>query len=71
MSRGVGGEQARKELNRRLASAPILAYPDPKKTLKLDANSSGVGIGAWLSREQVGMERVIAYGSQTLPKGER
>ena len=59
------------ELKRRLVSAPILAYPDPKKTFILDTDASGVGIGAVLSQEQDGGERVIAYGSRTLTKEER
>ena len=68
---GLEQETAWQGLKRRLVTAPVLAYPDPKKPYILDTDASGVGIGAVLSQDQDGRERVIAYGSRTLTKEER
>ena len=68
---GPDQEAAWQGLKGKLISAPVLAYPDPKKPYILDTDASGVGIGAVLSQEQDGKERVIAYGSRTLTKEER
>ena len=59
------------ELKKRLVSAPILGYPRLQGKYILDTDASGYGIGAVLSQEQDGQERVIAYGSRTLSKAER
>ena len=64
-------EEARLELQKRLLTAPILAYPDPSAEFILDTDASGYGIGAVLSQVQNGKERVIAYGSKSLTKEER
>ena len=57
-------------LRDRLISAPILAYPDFTKSFILDTDASGYGMGAVLSQEHDGVERVIAYGSKTLKRNE-
>jgi len=54
-----------------LTSAPILVYPDYSKPFMLDTDASQEGIGAVLSQEYDGQERVVAYASQTLSKAER
>jgi transposase InsO family protein len=55
-----------------LTSAPILAYPLPNAApFVLDCDASNFAIGAVLSQEQRGQERVIAYYSKTLNRAER
>ncbi|KAG8199258.1 hypothetical protein JTE90_003683 [Oedothorax gibbosus] len=54
-----------------LTSAPILAYPEPDRMFILDTDASKEGIGAVLSQEVDGKERVIAYFSKSLSKPER
>ena len=64
-------QQAFEELRRRLVTAPILGYPDPQLTYILDTDASDVGVGAVLSQEQEGVERVIAYFSKMLTPAEK
>ena len=64
-------QAAFEKLKASLMSAPILAYPDPHKTFILDTDASDAGIGAVLSQEEAGYERVIAYASRALTKQER
>ena len=54
-----------------MMSAPVLGYPDPALRYTLDTDASNVGVGAVLSQEQNGVERVIAYYSKTLAPPER
>ncbi|GFV58535.1 retrovirus-related Pol polyprotein from transposon 17.6 [Trichonephila clavipes] len=54
-----------------LTSAPILAYPEIGKQFILDTDASHESIGALLSQEIDGQERVIAYFSKCLSKPER
>ncbi|GFX61087.1 retrovirus-related Pol polyprotein from transposon opus [Trichonephila clavipes] len=54
-----------------LTSAPILAYPEIGKQFILDTDASHKNIGAVLSQEIDGQERVIAYFSKCLSKPER
>ncbi|GFQ77335.1 retrovirus-related Pol polyprotein from transposon opus [Trichonephila clavata] len=49
-----------------LTSAPILAYPEAGKQFILDTDASHESIGAVLSQEIYGQERVIAYFSKCL-----
>ena len=64
-------EAAWMELKHKLTSTPVLAYPDRNSTFVLDTDASDCGIGAVLSQEIDGDERVISYGSQVLTKQER
>ena len=58
-------------LKLRLCSTPVLAFPDFSLPFILDTDASQSGIGAVLSQEQGGEEKVIAYASRTLTKAER
>lgn len=64
-------QRALDQLKIGLTTAPVLAYPDPNKLFILDTDASDVGIGAVLSQEQEGLERVVAYASRALTKQER
>ena len=58
----------------RLSSAPVLALPDYTDSAEpfiLDVDAGGFGIGAVLSQQQDGVERVISYGSARLTKVQR
>ena len=47
-------------------SAPILAFADLTKPVKLHTNASAIGLGAVLYQEQDGKDRVIGYASRDL-----
>ena len=64
-------QAALEALKEKLVNAPILAYPRQQGTFFLDCDASNVAIGAVLSQEQDGVERVIAYGSKALSAAER
>jgi len=64
-------ENAFAVLKQRLTSAPVLVFPDYTKTFILDTDASNEGIGAVLSQEHDGQERVVAFASCTLSKAER
>ena len=49
----------------------ILAYPRDEGRYVLDTDTSNLGIGAVLSQEQDGEERVITYLSRSLTKEEK
>ena len=55
-------------LRRALTSPPILANPDFSKPFILDCDASDQSIGAVLSQNIDGTERVCAYASRTLSK---
>lgn len=54
-----------------LTEPPILAFPDPELKFILDTDASHAGIGAVLSQEQGGKERVLEYFSSTFSGPER
>ena len=58
-------------MKRKLTKAPILAYPDFDKPFTLYTDASSVGLGGVLSQTFDDKERVIAYWSETLSKGQR
>ena len=64
-------KEAFDELKRRLTTAPVLAYPTASGRFTLDTDASERGIGAVLSQEQNGQERVVAYFSRSLNRRER
>ena len=64
-------EDSFKLLKEKLVSSPILAMPVDDGQYFLDTDACDVGIGAVLSQEQNGCERVIAYASRSLSKSER
>ncbi|GFV87239.1 retrovirus-related Pol polyprotein from transposon 412 [Trichonephila clavipes] len=64
-------DNAFNKLKDALTSAPILAYPEIGKQFILDTDASHGSIGAVLSQEIDGQERVIAYFSKCLSKPER
>jgi hypothetical protein len=54
-----------------LSSSPCLAYPRPEGHFILDTDASDITIGAELSQIQDGVERTIAYASNTLIPTQR
>jgi transposase InsO family protein len=59
-------EEAMKVLQEKLMSAPILAMPRDDGMYTLDTDASDFAIGAILSQQQDGEEKVIAYVSRKL-----
>jgi len=64
-------QQAFDKLKQTLIAAPLLSFPSEEEKFILDTDASGHGIGAVLSQEQEGTEKVIAYFSRVLSKVER
>lgn len=59
------------QIKGKLISAPILANPDFDLPFTVQTDSSDRAIGAVLTQEQNGVERVIAYYSQKLTSAQR
>lgn len=64
-------QEAFEVLRNKLITGPILALPDITKPFVLDTDASNEAIGAVLSQNIDGTERVIAYASRTLTKSEK
>jgi len=64
-------QQAFDKLKQTLIAAPLLSFPSEEGRFILDTDASAHGIGAVLSQEQEGTEKVIAYFSCVLSKVER
>ena len=58
-------------LKQQLTTAPILVFPDCSKPFILDTDASHDGIGAVLSQEHEGAERIVAHASRSLTKAEK
>ena len=54
-----------------LTNAPILSLPNREGKFILDTDASNSAIGAVLSQEQDGKEKVIAYASNKLSKTQK
>jgi len=67
---GPEQQNALEEVKRRLTTAPVLGCPDFDKTFVLHTDASDVGLGAVLSQDIEGQERVIAYASRRLTATE-
>lgn len=68
-----GNEQqaAFEKLRSALTEAPVLACPDFSQHFTLQTDASDFGLGAVLTQELDGTERVIAYASRRLNKAEQ
>eukprot|EP00731_Ephydatia_muelleri_P003232 Em0001g3232a len=64
-------QNAFQHLKHLLVSPPILAYPQFQLPFVVASDASGCAIGAVLSQEHEGGEKVIAYWSRQLSKPER
>ena len=60
-----------KTLKEAMATAPVLAYPNPQAPFILDTDASADGAGAVLSQCLGGEERVVAYYSKTFNTPQR
>lgn len=64
-------EQSFEELNRKLTSAPVLAFADFTKPFVLEVDASHQGLGAILSQENQGRLKPVAFASHSLRRSER
>lgn len=64
-------QQAFEKLKEKLMKPPVLASPDISLPYKIYTDASGTGMGAVLSQEQNGNDRVIAFASQHFTKREK
>ena len=63
-------QRAFEQLKQHLTSAPILCTPSDGRKFILDTDASDGAIGAVLSQDYDGQERVVAYASRRLSKAE-
>ena len=64
-------ERSFKEAKERLVTAPVLSCPDFDRPFTIQTDASDFGVGAVLTQMFDDGERVIAYLSRSLNKGER
>ena len=64
-------DRAFRSLKEKLVTAPVLAFPRSDAKFIVDCDASDYGLGAVISQEQDGSERVIAYASRVLDNRER
>ncbi len=64
-------QKAFEDLQMAVVTAPVLAYPTTDDIFILDTDSSDHSIGAELLQVQNGMERTIAYASQSLTPAQK
>lgn len=64
-------EEAFQQLKTALISTPILATPDFSKPFQIESDASDLGIGAVLTQNHDGDEKVIAYMSKKLTSTQR
>src|SRR5215208_1670099 len=64
-------EKALRDLIEELCSAPILAHPNFEKPFIIYTDASIKGLGAMLTQNQEGVERVIEYASKALNPHEK
>ena len=64
-------EEAFQKLKQSLINPPVLAFPTEDDTFILDTDASAYGLGCVLSQIQHGEEKVIAYSSRTMNKGQQ
>ena len=67
----MDAKAAFQKLKLSLTSPPVLAFPNESGKFVLDTDASSFGMGAVLSQQSEGEEKVIAYYSRTLNKAER
>lgn len=63
-------EKSFNTLKNALTNAPILAYPDFTKPFRITVDASMMACGAYISQENDGIDKPIAYISRTFKKGE-
>ena len=68
---GPEQEQAFSTLKKALVSSPVLTYPDTTKPYVLHTDASDKAVGAILTQEQDGQDKVIAYLSHQLSAVQR
>ncbi|KAL0160782.1 hypothetical protein M9458_044507, partial [Cirrhinus mrigala] len=64
-------QQAFEMIKQDLISAPVLISPDFNRAFKVQTDASEYGLGAVLTQEDEGQERVVAYASRLLRGAER
>ncbi|KAL0199945.1 hypothetical protein M9458_003132 [Cirrhinus mrigala] len=64
-------EQAFEMIKQDLISAPVLISPDFNRAFRVQTDASEYGLGAVLTQEDEGQERVVAYASRLLRGAER